>query len=294
MKIFHKVRHEYTDRRDIYIFNKRIFSYYADKKDDVLWEPIEKYIHDVLKHTKPNSKKLIVIPSDPIDAYDKKGQEDLEHYYNPHGMFDFVFVISPAEHGISFRHGMHIIGVDKKGMYYKKALKLRQQLVQKQPNVYLPDLADTLNNIGMALFESGHYKKAEISYNKSYNIYKTLFQKDTDIFLPNLIHVMFNIGNLQYYHKKYFYAEKILNKAIDLFLKHSIVCTDFLNKIIAQTISCLGNVQACLQHYIIAEKSYKKAIEFYRILSKDTSEACSDFLAETLQNLEYVQKINNR
>ena len=177
---------------------------------------------------------------------------------------------------------------------YKKALKLRQQLVQKQPNVYLPDLADTLNNFGMVLFESGHYKKAETSYNKSYNIYKTLFQKDPDTFLPNLIHVMFNIGYLQYYRKKYFYAEKNLNKAIDIFLKHTIVRTDFLHKIIAQTFSYLGNVQACLQHYIIAEKSYKKAIEFYRILSKDTFEVCSDFLSETLQNLEYVQKINNR
>ena len=175
MKIFHKVRHEYTDRRDIYIFNKRIFSYYADKKDDVLWEPIEKYIHDVLKHTKPNSKKLIVIPSDPIDAYDKKGQEDLEHYYNPHGMFDFVFVISPAEHGISFRHGMHIIGVDKKGMYYKKALKLiKPDIIRAYGGYWAAGFATKNRITNCPIVVSVHDKRQSFLYDDILNADKVI------------------------------------------------------------------------------------------------------------------------
>ncbi|MDY6407993.1 MAG: hypothetical protein SPL08_04780 [Pseudomonadota bacterium] len=68
-------------------------------------------------------KKLVIIPSDPIGAYERKGQRDmLRDYYNPRRFFDIVFCLSPHEQGIRFQYGMHIIGVTDS--VFQNALRL--------------------------------------------------------------------------------------------------------------------------------------------------------------------------
>jgi glycosyltransferase involved in cell wall biosynthesis len=58
--------------------------------------------------TKP--RRLVVIPGDPISAYEAKGLDQLQRYYNPGGFFDQVFALSPFEtveqrlaHGMTIR-----------------------------------------------------------------------------------------------------------------------------------------------------------------------------------------------
>lgn len=55
--------------------------------------------------------KLVVIPSESIEDYEKKGLKRLREYYNPASFFDEVFVVSPLEHEKRFAHGMQIIPV---------------------------------------------------------------------------------------------------------------------------------------------------------------------------------------
>lgn len=109
------------NKRIIHIFGIK-FSY---KKKETANKPnfckIKTYIKEVLKNNN-NIRKLVVIPSDPIKAYDNKGIDWLQSYYNPNRFFDEVFLLSPLEKGINYKYGMHVIGVDDK--IYKKALKL--------------------------------------------------------------------------------------------------------------------------------------------------------------------------
>jgi hypothetical protein len=39
--------------------------------------------------------------------------------------------------------------MEESGKEFDEALKLRRDLTQKNPEVYLPDLAQTLNNLGL-------------------------------------------------------------------------------------------------------------------------------------------------
>eukprot|EP01137_Pigoraptor_chileana_P000036 Opistho-2@35539 len=61
----------------------------------------------------PNPRRpyrLAVIPSDPLDAYVRKGREHtLQDYYNPLGFFDEVYVFSPMESQRKKAWGMEII-----------------------------------------------------------------------------------------------------------------------------------------------------------------------------------------
>lgn len=56
--------------------------------------------------------RLVVIPSDPIAAYEQMGLSSwLEPYYNPKNLFQEVFAISPLENGERRAFGMTILGV---------------------------------------------------------------------------------------------------------------------------------------------------------------------------------------
>jgi glycosyltransferase involved in cell wall biosynthesis len=59
--------------------------------------------------------RLVVIPSDPISAYERGGFESwLETYYNPAKMFHQVFALSPLEKGERTAYGMTILGVTER------------------------------------------------------------------------------------------------------------------------------------------------------------------------------------
>lgn len=73
---------------------------------------ILEYIKNILEFSS-SKKRLIVLPGDPIRAYEFKGQSNvLQDYYNPKKFFDVVFCLSPLEDGIKYQYGMHIIGVN--------------------------------------------------------------------------------------------------------------------------------------------------------------------------------------
>lgn len=60
------------------------------------------------------TSRLVVVPSDPISAYENAGYGDwLKDYYNPCHFFDEVYALSPLEKGERTAHGMTIIGVDE-------------------------------------------------------------------------------------------------------------------------------------------------------------------------------------
>jgi len=52
--------------------------------------------------------RLVVVPTDPIDAYERAGYTYLERYFNPAGFFREVFALSPREHGTRRAYGMTI------------------------------------------------------------------------------------------------------------------------------------------------------------------------------------------
>ena len=55
-------------------------------------------------------RRLAVVPSDPLAAYDAKGNSFFrKDYYNPTNFFTEVFCLSPIESKEYFKYGMHII-----------------------------------------------------------------------------------------------------------------------------------------------------------------------------------------
>ncbi len=92
-----------------------------------------------MTNTKP---RLVVIPSDPISAYERKGTSSwLESYYNPQGFFQEVFALSPREQSERYAYGMTIMGVSESS-FTKTLRKIRPSVVRAYGGGYWPsDLA---------------------------------------------------------------------------------------------------------------------------------------------------------
>lgn len=86
-------------------------------------------------------KKLVVIPSEPISEYEKKGLKNLERYYNPGLFFDEVYVISLWEKEKCFKHGMNIIPIKDKEEYKLQIEKIKPDIIRSYGGYWASQLA---------------------------------------------------------------------------------------------------------------------------------------------------------
>jgi len=85
--------------------------------------------------------RLVVIPSDPIAAYERGGFDSwLEAYYNPLKMFHQVFTLSPLEKGERMAYGMTILGVTERE-FLPTLRRIRPDVVRAYGGFWPADLA---------------------------------------------------------------------------------------------------------------------------------------------------------
>ncbi len=85
--------------------------------------------------------RLVVIPSDPIAAYERGGFDSwLEAYYNPLKMFHQVFALSPLEKGERMAYGMTILGVTERE-FLPTLRRVRPDVVRAYGGFWPADLA---------------------------------------------------------------------------------------------------------------------------------------------------------
>lgn len=102
-------------------------------------------------------KTLVVIPSDPIHSYEKKGTASwLKEYYNPQLYFDKVYVLSPKETVKQEKYGLIILPI-KSNKHYKILLKkIQPSLVRSYGGYWATDYA-VLNKVkGIPVLASVH------------------------------------------------------------------------------------------------------------------------------------------
>jgi tetratricopeptide (TPR) repeat protein len=79
---------------------------------------------------------------------------------------------------------------------YEESLKTFRELARKDPETYLPDVAMTLNNLGILDSAQDRMKEARKEYEESLKIYRKLAQKDPEAYLPNVAATLNNLGVL--------------------------------------------------------------------------------------------------
>lgn len=103
-----------------------------------------------------SARRLVVIPSNPIIAYEKAGFNSwLENYYNPGRMFSEVFALSPLEKGERYAYGITILGVSEREFPHVLR-EIRPDVVRAYGGFWPADLACRYRIRGVPVVVSVH------------------------------------------------------------------------------------------------------------------------------------------
>ena len=80
---------------------------------------------------------------------------------------------------------------------YTEALAIRRELAEHRPDVYRPDVAMTLNNLGVAQRALNELEAARDSYTEALAIRRELAEHRPDVYRPDVAMTLNNLGNVQ-------------------------------------------------------------------------------------------------
>ena len=79
---------------------------------------------------------------------------------------------------------------------HEEALKTYRELAQKEPETYLPVVAQTLNDLGIVDSAQNRPKEARKAFAKALKIYRELAQKRPGTYLPYVATTLNNLGTI--------------------------------------------------------------------------------------------------
>jgi glycosyltransferase involved in cell wall biosynthesis len=110
-------------------------------------------------------KRLAIIPSDPIEAYQRKGIASwLEDYYNPLHFFDKVYLLSPLEEKERYEFGMNIIPTGPKQLK-TRIRELNIDVIRAYGGYWACDMASHNKVSGVPVVVSVHDTNQKLLHN---------------------------------------------------------------------------------------------------------------------------------
>jgi len=79
---------------------------------------------------------------------------------------------------------------------HKEALKTYRELAQKEPETYLPEVAQTLNDLGIVDSAQNRPEEARKAFAEALKIYRELAQKRPGTYLPYVATTLKNLGTI--------------------------------------------------------------------------------------------------
>src|SRR4029077_17243856 len=100
---------------------------------------------------------------------------------------------------------------------HEEALKTYRELAQKEPDTYLPEVAQTLNNLGIVDSAQNRAKEARKAFEEALKIYRELEQKNPGTYLPYVATTLNNLGVLDHAQNRMETAWKEYEEALKIY-----------------------------------------------------------------------------
>ena len=168
---------------------------------------------------------------------------------------------------------------------YEEVLKIRRQLAKASPEAYLPDVAQTLNNLGNLHSATSKHGNAEKEYGEALEIRRQLAKASPEAYLPDVAMTLNNLGILHRVTGKHGDAEKEYGEALEIRRKLAEASPEAYLPNVAMTLNNLGNLHSDTGKHGDAEKEYGEALEIRRKLAEASPEAYLPDVAATLFNI---------
>jgi CHAT domain-containing protein len=146
---------------------------------------------------------------------------------------------------------------------YQQALAIYRQLAQQQPQVYEPDMAGTLNNLGTALRGLRRYEAAVEAYQQALAIYRQLAQQRPQVYEPDVAMTLNNLGNALSDLRRLEAAVEAYQQALAIYRQLAQQQPQVYEPDVAMTLNNLGNALSDLRRLEAAVEAYQQALEIY-------------------------------
>ena len=168
---------------------------------------------------------------------------------------------------------------------YHEALGIRRNLAKKNADAYLPDVAETCNNLANLYSDEHRYEESEQLYHEALDISRTFAKMNLDAYLPDVAETSNNLAVLYYETKRYEEAEQLCHAALDVYRDLAKKNPDAHLLNVAGTSNNLANLYSDEHRYEEAEQLYHEALGIRRNLAKKNANAYLPDVAKSCCNL---------
>jgi len=172
------------------------------------------------------------------------------------------------------------------GLYaVEEAVDVCLELVEVDPDRFLPELARSLNAFSTLLAATGRTEEAVAALQESLKILRNFTASNQEEFLPDLAMALNNLGNRLNTLSRHEETLLVVQEAVAIFRKVSFPKTSPLLSFFATALANLGNALSQAGRFQDALQVTQEAVDVRRLLVEHNPDAFLPDLAHGLQNL---------
>ena len=182
---------------------------------------------------------------------------------------------------------------EKARRHYEEVLQALRELAKKNPEAYLPDVATSLNNLGVLLSDTNNLEQARDNYEEALQIHRELAQQNPEAYLPEVATSLNNLGNLfsntnglkkaqDYYEEALQIRQELAQQNPEAYLPE-----------VATSLNNLGVLLSDTNDLKKAQDYQEEALQIHRELAQQNPEAYLPEVATSLNNLGNLLKHTN-
>ena len=201
--------------------------------------------------------------------------------------YERLIELAPTfEHHFNYAYLLQSLNdFDKARCHYKEVLQELRELAEQNPEVYKPDVAMTLNNLGILFCDTNDFKQSQTYYEEAFQLYQELSGKNPEVYRRYVATALNNLGDLCKKLQDLKQARSYYEEALQICRELSDQNPEAYKPYVAMTLNGLGNLLGGTNELKQARSYYEEALHLYKEFSEQNPEAYKPEVAMTLSNL---------
>jgi tetratricopeptide (TPR) repeat protein len=184
--------------------------------------------------------------------------------------------------------------MDEARRHFERALEMRRQLAQQDPDKYLPYLAGSLNNLGMVDRHQNRLDEARQHFEGALRLYRRLAQQTPDAYLYYLATTLNNLGLLDRLQNRNDDARQHYEESLKAYRQLAQRDPDAYLLDMATLLNNLGNLDGMQNRLDDARQRFEEALKSYPRLAQQNPAVYLPDTATTLNNLGSLDLLQKR
>ena len=194
-----------------------------------------------------------------------------------------------VDHHFKYAHLLHSLNnFNEARSHYEEALQLYRSLSARNPEAYTPEVAATLNNLGILLRRTHQFEQSQTYYEEALQLYRSLASRNPEAYTPAVAMTLNNLGILLSDTNEFEQSQTYYEEALQIRRSLASRNPEAYTPAVAMTLNNLGILLRRTHKFEQSQTYYEEALQICRSLSARNPEAYTPAVAMTLYNLVFL------